>query len=173
MEIETLQKSQVLLKQNALQVEEEIRQMKKNRFNIEKDLIDKETAMDIDEQTSNLKVSGPMKKTRETRYPAAKQKQAFTPSTWQENTEKNLDFANQQIKNCLGLQAQTDTVLAHTASHLRSQKDLCDRAFERRIDEVKNAKELLERQLAETIVKIGEMEESIKSVERAISAKQV
>ena len=64
-------------------------------------------------------------------------------------------------------------ILAHTASHLRSQKDLCDRAFERRIDEVKNAKELLEKQLAETIVKIGEMEESIKSVERAISAKQV
>ena len=56
---------------------------------------------------------------------------------------------------------------------MKSQKDLTDRAFERRIDEVKNAKELLEKQLAETIVKIGEVEESTKSVERAISAKQV
>ena len=56
---------------------------------------------------------------------------------------------------------------------MKSQKDLTDRAFERRLDEVKNAKELLEKQLAETIVKIGEVEESTKSVERAIAAKQV
>ena len=111
MEVETLKKSQVLLKQNALELEEEIRQMKKNRYNIEKDLIDKEAAMDIDQETAQLKVSGPMKKSRETRYPAAKQKQSFTPSTWQENTEKNLELANHQIKSCLGLQAQSDTVL--------------------------------------------------------------
>ena len=73
----------------------------------------------------------------------------------------------------MALQAQTDTVLAHVASHLRSQKDLCDRAFDRRIDEVKQAKLLLEKQLSETLVKIGEVEESIKSVERGIAAKQV
>ena len=173
MEVETLKKSQVLLKQNAMQVEEEIRQMKKNKYNIEKDLIDKEAAMEIDAETSHLKVTGPMKKTRDTRYANAKQKTSFTPSNWQENTERNLDFANEQIKNCLALQAQVDTVLAHTASHLKSQKDITDRAFDRRIDEVKNAKELLEKQLAETIVKIGEMEESIKTVQRAIAAKQV
>ena len=57
--------------------------------------------------------------------------------------------------------------------HLRSQKDLCDRAFDRRIEEVKTAKLLLEKQLSETLVKIGEVEESIKSVERGIAAKQV
>ena len=111
MEVESLKKSQVLLKQNALELEEEIRQMKKNRYNIEKDLVDKEAAMDIDQETAQLKVSGPMKKSRETRYPAAKQKQSFTPSSWQENTEKNLELANHQIKSCLGLQAQSDTVL--------------------------------------------------------------
>ena len=71
------------------------------------------------------------------------------------------------------MQAQTDTVLAHVASHLRSQKDLCDRAFDRRIEEVKQAKLLLEKQLAETVVKISEMEDSIKNVERGIAAKQV
>ncbi len=42
----------------------------------------------------------------------------------------------------------------------------------RRIDEIKRAKELLEKQLSETIVKIGEMEESCQSLERAIAAKQ-
>ncbi len=110
---------------------------------------------------------------RVTRYPAEKPKQSFTPSSWQEYSEANLDIANKQIKQCLALQAKIDTVLAHVASHLKSQKDLADRAFERRIDEVKAAKLLLEKQLSETIVKIGEMEESIRSVERAIAAKQV
>jgi hypothetical protein len=50
---------------------------------------------------------------------------------------------------------------------------LADRAFERRIEEVKTAKLLLERQLSETIVKIGEMEQSIENLERGVSAKQV
>ena len=58
------------------------------------------------------------------------------------------------------------------ASHLRSQKDLTDRAFARRIEEVKRAKSLLEEQLAETTIKVGEMEESIESLEKALLAKQ-
>ena len=173
LEVETLQKSAALLRQTSLQSEEEIRQMKKTKHNIEKDLVGKEVAMDIDNETSNLKVTGPKKKSRETRYAVNKPKDTFSPSTWQENTEQNLEWANGQIKACLALQAQVDTVLAHVASHLRSQKDLTDRAFDRRIDEVKKAKLLLEKQLAETIVKINEMDESILSVERAIAAKQV
>ena len=40
------------------------------------------------------------------------------------------------------------------------------------IDAVKAAKELLEQQHSETIVKIGEMDDNIKSLEKAISAKQ-
>ena len=50
--------------------------------------------MDIDSETSNLKVTGPMKKTRETRYPAPKAKQSFAPHSWQDFTEKNLAWAN-------------------------------------------------------------------------------
>jgi hypothetical protein len=54
----------------------------------------------------------------------------------------------------------------------RSQKDFTDRAFRRRVDEIKKAKEDLEKQLSETIVKIGEMEDGIKDLERAIASKQ-
>lgn len=174
LEIETLKKSQTILNQTALEADEEIRQMKKVKYGIEKDLVDKEAAIDIDQQTSALKVTGPMKKSssRGPRYPAEKPKQSFTPSSWQEYTEFNLELSNKQIRQCLALQAQIDTVLAHTASHLKSQKDLTDRSFDRRIDEVKKAKLLLEKQLSETIVKINEMDESIQTLERAIAAKQ-
>ena len=65
-----------------------------NIFLVKKDLIDKEAALDVDTETAHLKVTGPMKKTRETRYPAPKPKQSFAPHSWQEFTEKNLDWAN-------------------------------------------------------------------------------
>ena len=51
-------------------------------------------------------------------------------------------------------------------------QDLTDRAFNRRIGEYKQAKEHLEQQHSETIVKIGEMDSSIKSLEKAIASKQ-
>ena len=44
--------------------------------------------------------------------------------------------------------------------------------FWRRLDEVKAAKALLEEQLAETVVKSSEIEESIVSLEKAITSKQ-
>jgi hypothetical protein len=41
---------------------EEIRQTKKVKYSIENDLAGKEVAMDIDHQTSSLKVTGPSKR---------------------------------------------------------------------------------------------------------------
>ena len=64
LEIETLQKSQALLRQTGLNSEEEIRQMKKMKHSIEKDLVDKEAAIDIDQETQNLKISGTVSMTQ-------------------------------------------------------------------------------------------------------------
>jgi hypothetical protein len=50
------------LKQHLASVLEELRQTKKVKYNIENDLAGKEVAMDIDHQTSNLKVTGPSKR---------------------------------------------------------------------------------------------------------------
>ena len=58
---------QVLLKQTLMQVMEELRQLQKSRYNIEKDLADKEMAMDIDKKTSIMKVTGPQKKKGQTK----------------------------------------------------------------------------------------------------------
>lgn len=172
-EIETLKNSQVLLKQTELQLSEEIRQLQKIKHIIEKDLYDKETAIDIDKHTSVLKVSGPSKKKGETKYPVEKKLgNVYSPADWQEFSEHNIQNANVQIKSAIELKSTVDGVMAHIASHLKSQKDLTDRAIDRRIEEVKQAKLLLEKQLGETVIKIGEMEESIIAIEKAIAAKQ-
>ena len=174
-EVDTLKNSQILLKQAHLQLSEEIRQLQKGKHVIEKDLTDKSAAIDIDRHTSIVKVIGPDKKKGENKankYAVERKANVFTPATWQEFSEQNLQQANGQLKSALELDSTVDGVLAHTASHLKSQKDLTDRAFERRLVEVKEAKRLLEEQLSETVVKIGEMEESVKELESAIKAKQ-
>ncbi len=172
LEVETLKNSQVLLRQTQMQIAEEVRQLQKTRYLIEKDLEDKAAAMDIDQTTSTLKVSGPDKKKGVTKYPAPPHASIYSPADWQEHSEKNLDTANIQIKSAINLKSTVDGIMAHVTSHLRSQKDLTDRAFSRRIMEVKQAKNLLEQQLAETTIKIGEMEESVEALERAVLAKQ-
>ena len=174
LEADTIKNSQVLLRQTQMQVAEEVRQLQKAKYTIEKDLEDKAAAMDIDQTTSNLKVRGPDKKKGGGggRYPAPPHPTVFSPADWQEHSELNIAAAGLQIKSALNLRSTADGILAHVTSHLRSQKDLTDRAFSRRIEEVKRAKSLLEEQLAETTIKIGEMEESIGSLERALLAKQ-
>lgn len=172
LEADTIKNSQVLLRQTQMQVGEEIRQLQKARYTIEKDLEDKAAAMDIDQTTSNLKVRGPEKKKGGGKYPAPPNPTVFSPADWQEHSEWNIAAAGLQMKSALNLKSTADGILAHVTSHLRSQKDLTDRAFSRRIEEVKRAKSLLEEQLAETTIKIGEMEESIGSLEKALLAKQ-
>lgn len=124
------QSSQNNLKQHLAIVNEEIRQTKKVKYNIENDLAGKEVAIDIDHQTSSLKVTGPSKKVySSTRYANDKVKKFFTPGDWQQFSETNLGLASSQIKRCLEMQSIVDGAMAVTASALKSQRDFTDRAF--------------------------------------------
>eukprot|EP00095_Tigriopus_kingsejongensis_P002765 maker-scaffold845_size89356-snap-gene-0.17 protein:Tk02765 transcript:maker-scaffold845_size89356-snap-gene-0.17-mRNA-1 annotation:"cathepsin d" len=178
-ELQTVQSAELLLKQTQLQMVEDIRQIRKAKHVIEQDLEDKEAALDIDAHTSTLEMTGPLKtnKSGQTgkRYPIPSRKSEttkVTPSDWQSLCQKNLEMADFRLQTSIALQSTVDGILAHVASHLRSQKDLADRAFERRIQEVKAAKALLGEQLSETVIKIHELEESVEIVEKALSSKQ-
>ena len=118
------------MKQHLAIVNEEIRQTKKVKYGIENDLAGKEVAIDIDQQTKEMKVTGPSKTvSSSTRYPNDKSKTVFTPADWQRFSESNLGIASGQIKRCLEMQSVVDGVLAATASALKSQKDFTNRAF--------------------------------------------
>jgi len=178
LESATIKSVQEALKHTLRESSEEIRMLQKTKSEIEKDLLDKEAAMDIDEQTARLKITAPKKRTEtgrtSNRYAAVSKagKRPFTTEDWASFSERNLGLAKRAISNALQLQSSVDVILARNTANLKTQKDLTDRAFNRRIDEVKAAKELLEQQHSETIVKIGEMDDNIKSLEKAISAKQ-
>ena len=51
------------LKHTLRESSDEIRLLNKTKSEIEKDLLDKEAAMDIDEQTARLKITAPKKRT--------------------------------------------------------------------------------------------------------------
>ena len=51
------------LKHTLRESSDELRLLQKTKSEIEKDLLDKEAAMDIDEQTARLKITAPKKKT--------------------------------------------------------------------------------------------------------------
>ena len=96
---------------------------------MERDLIDKEVAIDIDQQTSNLRITAPKKKSEmsfhrgNARYgPAQKNKQEFTPHDWKEYSERNIALSNKGIKSALHLQTAIDGLLARNTSNLRTQK---------------------------------------------------
>ncbi|XP_040568223.1 tektin-1 [Lepeophtheirus salmonis] len=188
-ELETFKNTMSLLKHTESMMSEKIRQIRKRKFEIIKEITDKDIALEIDQQTSNLRVTGPMSKNViTTRYPTNttsknssryghhfgvdKNKSALvTPSDWSEFTQRNLSAASDEIKKVLDTKSKVDGILATSSSKLRSQKELSDRAFEQRIQEVKDAKSILEMQLSETIAKIAEMEQNIISLESAVSSK--
>ena len=108
---------------------EEIRRVQKTKADLEKDLIDKEVAIDIDQQTSNLRITAPKKKSEMSHNrstgrhgPAQKDKQAFTPHDWQEYSERNIQLSNKAIRSALHLQTAIDGLLARNTANLRTQK---------------------------------------------------
>ena len=129
LEVATIKGVQESLNQGLQFAAEEIRRLQKVKSDLERDLIDKEVAIDIDQQTSNLRITAPKKKSEmsftraNARYgPAQKNKQEFTPNDWKEYSERNIALSNKGIKSALHLQTAIDGLLARNTSNLRTQK---------------------------------------------------
>ena len=129
LEVATIKGVQESLNQGLQFAAEEIRRLQKVKSDLERDLIDKEVAIDIDQQTSNLRITAPKKKSEMSftrangRYgPAQKNKQEFTPNDWKEYSERNIALSNKGIKSALHLQTAIDGLLARNTSNLRTQK---------------------------------------------------
>ncbi len=87
---------------------EEIRQLQKSKYGVEKDLADKEAALDIDQQTSVLRVTGPGPEKKKadgaavTRYPVDRGGNLFSTADWQDYSERNLQLASSRVRTAYG-----------------------------------------------------------------------
>jgi len=174
-ELEQLKTSQGLLGQTSQQMAEQVRLLKKCKFLIEKDHSEKEMAVQVDEVAKGIKVTSLNAKKSGIKTNSVNQTRAGHPTSvpdWVYLTQQNLTKAGGQLEGSFHLRSVVQGILAQVASNLRTSCEQTDNAFKKRVDEVREAKMKLEKQKAETIVKLQEVEATIRSLEQAVMAKQ-
>ncbi|XP_023338730.1 tektin-1 [Eurytemora carolleeae] len=176
-ELESLNSGQGLLGQTSMQMEEQLRLLKKCKFLIEKEHSEKELAIQVDEVAKGIKVTslgsgGKKSGIKTTSVQHGRTGHPVSVSDWVNLTQQNLDKATRQVEGSYQLRSVVNGILAQVASNMKTSVDVTNLAFSRRIGEIREAKTKLEEQKAETIVKIQEVDDTIKSLEQALMAKQ-
>jgi len=132
-------------------------------------------AVQVDEVTKGIKVTSLNAKKSGIKTNSVHQARGSHPTSvpnWINLTQQNLTKAGGQLAGSFHLRTVVNGILAQVASNLKTSCEVTDEAFSKRIDEVKEAKNKLEKQKSETIVKIQEVENTIRSLEQAVMAKQ-
>jgi len=169
-EVETIQGVLALLERTREQAVEQIRLNRKAKYNLEKDLTDKSTAISIDERNSELRnhSAGLHFKPDAVKIDA----KSTTPDEWQDFSDDNNVAAEKQRQNSVALRSLIDGILQSTANDMKRQCELVDDAMTRRIHETRDAKCKLEEHLSKVLRQITEMEDNIDKLQKAIAEKE-
>lgn len=169
-EVEVLEGVCALLERTHEQAVEQIRLNKKAKFNLEKDLKDKFAALSIDKHNAELKnnSAGTSLKGGVAKIDA----NSSTPDDWENFSNVNILNADKQLNSSVNLRSMVDGILQATANDMSKQKENVDVAFNKRIDETRDAKEKLEDHLSKVLNQIKEMEENVARLSKAIADKE-
>ncbi|NXR25633.1 TEKT1 protein, partial [Cinclus mexicanus] len=169
-EAEVLQGIIALLRRTLEQTNEQIRQNRSAKYNLDMDLKDKFTALTIDDYCASL--------TNDTPYiayadNAMKLEGNFvSPEDWIDFSNTNVEKADKQRNNSLALKALIDGILSQTANDMRKQCEMVNTAFRNRVKEVKDAKQNLETLLAMVMDETASQEKNIAALKKAITDKE-
>ncbi|NXS11174.1 TEKT1 protein, partial [Neodrepanis coruscans] len=169
-EVEVLQGIIALLGHTLEQANEQIRQNRSAKYNLEMDLKDKFTALTIDDYCASLTNDTP-----DIIYAdnAVKTEGNFvSPEDWIDFSNINVEKADKQRNNSLALRALIDNILLQTANDMRKQCEMVNIAFRNRVKEVKDAKHKLETLLAMVMDETASQEKNIASLKKAIADKE-
>ncbi|KAK3611711.1 hypothetical protein CHS0354_034380 [Potamilus streckersoni] len=169
-EVETIEGVQTLLKRTLEQAIEQIRLNRKAKFQMEKDLKDKFTAVAIDEYCENLRNNSPSLGFKEgvTKI----ESNSVSPEDWQNFSNANILMTERERQSSVELRSLVDGILQQTTNDMRKQCSDVNLAFNKRIAETKDAKSKLEDHLNKVIAQIKEMEENIARLKIAIADKE-
>ncbi|NXS02568.1 TEKT1 protein, partial [Oxylabes madagascariensis] len=169
-EAEVLQGIIALLGRTLEQTNEQIRQNRSAKYNLEMDLKDKFTALTIDDYCASLTNDTPHIIYADN---AMKLEGNFvSPEDWIDFTNINVEKADKQRNNSLALKALIDGILSQTANDMRKQCEMVNTAFRNRVREVKDAKHKLETLLAMVMDEIASQEKNIAALKKAIADKE-
>ncbi|XP_071431155.1 tektin-1 [Pithys albifrons albifrons] len=169
-ETELLQGIIALLGQTLEQTNEQIRQNRSAKYNLEMDLKDKFTALTIDDYCARLTNDTP-----DFMYSDIGVKvdgNFVTPKDWIDFSNINVEKADKQRNNSLALRALIDGILSQTANDMRRQREVVDIAFRNRVKEVKDAKDKLETLLGMVMDETASQEKNIAALKKAIADKE-
>lgn len=168
-EVEVIEGVMALLKRTIEQAKEQERLNRKAKYNLEKDLKDKGTAVDIDEYCAELKFHSPNIQYQD--GVAKIQANSSTPPDWEDFSNENNLYAERERNNSVNLRSMIDGILQQTANDMQKQCDAVNQAFINRISETRDTKGKLEEHLAKVFGQTKAMEENIAGLEKAIAAK--
>ncbi|KAL5015859.1 hypothetical protein ScPMuIL_005448 [Solemya velum] len=169
-EVETVEGVKALLQRTLEQAVEQIRLNKKAKFQLEKDLKDKFTALAVDEHCSELRnnSAGLAFKDGITRI----EPNSVSPEDWQDYSNQNILTAERERQSSVELRSVVDGILQQTSNDMIKQCDEVKVAFNKRISETKDAKSKLEDHLNKIIAQMKEIEENITRLQKAITDKE-
>ncbi|XP_072125173.1 tektin-4 [Mobula birostris] len=95
-----------------------------------------------------------------------------TPESWAQFTHCNIYKAEQERMNSINLRALVDNVLQETSKDLREQYDRVNAAFNKRLEELFDAKAKLDHHLRKIVEQIAGQERNIANLKQAIKDKE-
>ncbi|XP_026899477.1 tektin-4 [Acinonyx jubatus] len=169
-EAELIRNIQELLKRTIMQAVNQIRLNWEHKETCEMDWSDKVEAYNIDQTCAHYHNQS----TEVQFYPhsAKFEESASTPETWARFTQENLYRAERERLASVNLRVLIDSILRDTAEDLRLQCDAVNLAFERRCEEVEDARHKLTDHLRKTLREITDQEHNVTALKQAIKDKE-
>nr|XP_019611737.1 PREDICTED: tektin-4 isoform X2 [Rhinolophus sinicus] len=170
-EAELIRNIQELLKRTIMQAVNQIRLNREQKETCEMDWSDKVEAYNIDEtcaryhnQSTEVQFHPHSTKLEES---------ASTPETWAKFTQENLCRAERERLASVNLRGLIDCILRDVAEDLRLQCDAVNLAYERRCEELEDARLKLEQHLRKTLREITDQEHNVAALKQAIKDKEM
>ncbi|XP_069342649.1 tektin-4-like [Eulemur rufifrons] len=169
-EAELVRNIQELLKRTIAQAVNQIRLNLEHKETCELDWSDKVEAYNIDERCARY--GSQSTDVQFHPHSAANAESASTPETWAKFTQDNLCGAQRERRASANLRALIDCVLRDAAEDLRLQCDAVNLAFQRRCEELEDARHKLQNHLNKTLREIVDQEHNVAALKQAIKDKE-
>lgn len=169
-EITTILGGKSLLKKSLEQLNEQVRRLRATRYALDRDLQYKQTAIDIDKGSLNLKHTDLCLAIYEgyTNIDPAN----ISSDEYNAYSAKNIQLAAREVASARPIRLYTDILLKQVIDDLNESYNNCNRAFLDRIDDIKKTKARLEDMHYETTNKISQMQATILQLKKALADKE-
>lgn len=165
-EVEVIEGVLEMLCRSREQAVEQLRRLRKAKFQLERDIERKQAALDIDRSMRDLSlesagmdmIAGDIKLDTE----------GLTVDSWLDNAADLLKFATREVDISRVLEASLEAMLKQAECDVRTQVEHTNRSLDRRVDETRTAKATLEDKLSMVREHIAAVERTIGELDLAI-----